>query len=139
MDIEKVIQDLNRRFAAPLPEFYKRRIIFWYDEDREFEDKLDEITLTNAKLVALNGHNAFAIKKLLSYDDTSSNFLVYCPVSYDRPDDDWLIDIELYSEEFRADLISIWMDEMGLPSNFAMRKEVKHYQKFLMPRSAELR
>ena len=130
MDIEKVIQDLNRRFAAPLPEFYKRRIIFWYDEDREFEDKLDEITLTNAKLVALNGHNAFAIKKLLSYDDTSSNFLVYCPVSYDRPDDDWLIDIELYSEEFRADLISIWMDEMGLPSNFAMRKEVKHYQKF---------
>ena len=113
-----------------MPEFYKRRIIFWYDEDREFEDKLDEITLTNAKLVALNGHNAFAIKKLLSYDDTSSNFLVYCPVSYDRPDDDWLIDIELYSEEFRADLISIWMDEMGLPSNFAMRKEVKHYQKF---------
>ena len=130
MDIEKVIQELNRRFAAPLPEFYQRRIIFWYDEDREFEDKLDEITLTNAKLVALNGHNAFAIKKLLSYDDTSSNFLVYCPVSYDRPDADWLIDIELYSEEFRADLISIWMDEMGLPSNFAMRKEVKHYQKF---------
>ena len=130
MDIEKVIQDLNRRFTAPLPEFYQRRIIFWYDEDREFEDKLDEITLTNAKSVALNGHNAFTVKKLLSYDDTSSNFLVYCPVSYDRPDDNWLIDIELYSEEFRADLISIWMDEMGLTSNFAMRKEVKHYRKF---------
>ena len=31
MDAEKIIQDLNRRFAAPLPEFYKRRIIFWYD------------------------------------------------------------------------------------------------------------
>ena len=130
MDANNITQDLHRRFAAPLPEFYQRRIIFWYDEDREFEDKLDEITLTNAKLVALNGHNAFAIKKLLSYDDTSSNFLVYCPVSYDRPDDNWLIDIELYSEEFRADLISIWMDEMGLTSNFAMRKEVKHYRKF---------
>ena len=37
MDIEKVIQDLNRRFAAPLPEYYHRRIIFWHDEDREFE------------------------------------------------------------------------------------------------------
>lgn len=23
MDTDKVIQDLNRRFAAPLPEFYK--------------------------------------------------------------------------------------------------------------------
>ena len=28
MDAEKIIQDLNRRFAAPLPEFYKRRVIF---------------------------------------------------------------------------------------------------------------
>ena len=32
-DPDKVIQELNRRFAAPLPEFYNRRIIFWYDED----------------------------------------------------------------------------------------------------------
>ena len=30
MDTDKIIQDLNRRFAAPLPEFYQRRIIFWY-------------------------------------------------------------------------------------------------------------
>lgn len=57
MDTEKVLADLNRRFAAPLPEFYKRRIIFWKDEDREFEDKLDEITLTNAKLIVLTGKN----------------------------------------------------------------------------------
>ena len=41
MDTDKVIQDLNRRFAAPLPEFYQRRIIFWNDEDKEFEDKLE--------------------------------------------------------------------------------------------------
>lgn len=39
--------------------------------------------------------------------------------------DNWLLDVELYSEEFRADLISIWMDEMGLISNPAMRKQVK--------------
>ena len=67
MDADKVIQDLNRRFAAPLPEFYNRRIIFWYDEDGEFEDKLDEITLENANLVALTNTNNFAVKKLLSY------------------------------------------------------------------------
>ena len=53
MDTDKVIQDLNRRFAAPLPEFYQRRIIFWYDEDKEFEDKLGEVVLENAKVIAL--------------------------------------------------------------------------------------
>ena len=45
MDTDKVVQDLNRRFAAPLPELYKCRIIFWYDEDKEFEDKLNEVVL----------------------------------------------------------------------------------------------
>ena len=60
MDTEKIIQDLERRFAAPLPEFYKRRIIVWHDEDREFEDKLSEIALTDAKIVALTGMNYFS-------------------------------------------------------------------------------
>ena len=36
MDIDTIKQDLIRRFAAPLPEFYQRRIIFWYDEERKF-------------------------------------------------------------------------------------------------------
>lgn len=130
MDADKVIQDLNRRFAAPLPEFYQRRIIFWYDEDQEFADKLDEIVLENAKTVILTGSNAFAVKKLLNHDDLTSNYLVYSPVSYNRQDDNWLLDIELYSEEFRADLISIWMDEMDIPSTPAMRKQVKHYRKY---------
>lgn len=130
MDSEKIVQELNQRFAAPLPEFYKRRIVFWYDEDKEFEDKLDEILLTNAKLVALTGTNNFEIKKLLGVDDITSNYLVYCPLSYDKPEDNWLIDIELYSEEFRADLISIWMDEMGIPATPALRKQVKAYRKY---------
>ena len=130
MDSDKIIQELNQRFAAPLPEFYKRRIIFWYDEDGEFRERLDEVALNNAKLVALTGTNNFAVKKLLSVDDTTNNFLVYCPLSYEKPEDDWLLDIEMYSEEFRADLISIWIDEMGIPPTPAMRKLVKDYRKF---------
>ena len=40
MDTDKVIQDLNCKFAAPLPASYQRRIIFWYDEDKEFVVKM---------------------------------------------------------------------------------------------------
>ncbi len=139
MDTDKVIQDLNRRFAAPLPEFYQRRIIFWYDENKEFEDKLDEVVFENAKVVALTGNNAFSVKKLLSVDDLTTNYLVYSPLSYNRPDDNWLLDIELYSEEFRADLISIWMDEMGLASNPAMRKQVKNYRAYFNAKDRRLK
>ena len=130
MDSEKIVQELNQRFAAPLPEFYKRRLVFWYDEDKEFEDKLDEITLSNAKLIALTGSNNFEVKKFLGVDDVTSNYLVYCPLSYEKQEDNWLIDVELYSEEFRADLISIWMDEMGMPATPALRKLIKDYRKF---------
>ena len=139
MDTDKVIQDLNRRFAALLPEFYQRRIIFWYDEDKEFEDKLDEVVLENAKVIALTGNNAFSMKKLLSVDDLTTNYLVYSPLAYNRPDDNWLLDVELYSEEFRADLISIWMDEMGLASNPAMRKQVKNYRAYFNAKDRRLK
>ena len=129
-DIEKISQELNKRFAAPLPEFYKRRIIFWYDEDREFEDKVEDLTLDNARVLVLTGCNNFEAKKLLAVDDTISNYLVYCSLRYEKPEDNWLINIELYSEEFRADLNSIWMDEMGLPNNATVRRIVKGYREF---------
>lgn len=130
IDLDAVLLDLNRRFAVPLLEFYDRRIIFWYDEDREFEDKLDDLRLENATLVKLTGSNTFAVKKLLCEDDLTSNFLVYQPLSFDKPDDNWLVNVQLYSEEFRADLNSIWMEEMGLPSTPVIRQQVKGYRKF---------
>ena len=139
MDTDKIIQDLNRRFAVFLPEFYQRRIIFWYDEDKKFEDKLDEVVLENAKVIALTGNNAFSVKKLLSVDDLTTNYLVYSPCVYNRPDDNWLLDVELYSEEFRADLISIWMDEIGLISNPAMRKQVKNYRAYFNAKDRRLK
>ena len=130
MDIDMINQDLIRRFAAPLPEFYQRRIIFWYDEERAFEDQIGDLSLDGVKLLVLTGNNTFAAKKLLCEDDTTSNYLVYDPRPYMKDDDNWLINVQLYSEEFRADLNSIWMDEMSLPATAVVRSQVKRYNKF---------
>ncbi len=126
----EITDKLNRRFAEPLADFYKRRIIFWYDEDREFEDKVAELTLADAKLLILDGKNNFAAKKLLAADDTESNYLVYCPLRFQKEDDNWLLNISLYSEEYRADRNSMWMDEMGLPHQTHLRQKIKEYRKF---------
>ena len=69
----------------------------------------------------------------------TTNYLVYSPCVYNRPDDNWLLDVELYSEEFRADLISIWTDEMGLISNPAMRKQVKNYRAYFNAKDRRLK
>lgn len=130
MDFDKITQDLNKRFAAPLAEFYRRRIIFWRDEDREFEELVEGLELEQAKVLKLTGSNTFAAKKLLAADDTESNYLVYSPFATVAQEDNWLLNIELYSEEFRADLPSIQMEEMGLYGDSFMRGKVKDHRKF---------
>lgn len=127
INIEQTLRD---RFAAMLPDNYKRRIIFWQDPVGEFSDLVDELHLDGVKILKLTGRNNFAAKMLLSQTDTESNYLVYNPISYSDVSDDWLLDIELYSEEFSADLISIRMQELGMPSNAQLHKAMKKYSKF---------
>jgi hypothetical protein len=38
--------------------------------------------------------------------------------------------VQLYSEEFRADLVSIWLEEMGIENTANLRKTVKDYRPF---------
>ncbi|MGI6252175.1 MAG: BREX-1 system phosphatase PglZ type A [Aminivibrio sp.] len=129
---ETIKRRLAERFAESLPEFHKRRIVFWCDEDGEFADAIDGLELPRVNIVRLTGFNNFAVKKLLAHDDLTGDFLVYDPLSYERDQqDDWLLDIKLYSEEFRADLISLQMEELLVEPSSAMRKTMKVYAKFM--------
>ena len=131
MSIESINFTLSERFSAPLPEFYRRRIIFWKDEEREFERDIDELQLDGVHIVKLTGTNNFAVKKLLLHDDLDGNYLIYSPIAYADEQDNWLQDIEYYSEIFRADFISMQMEELHIEPSAAMRKTVKLYAKFL--------
>ena len=127
MDIKQTLKD---RFSKELKDNYKRRIIFWKDPDRQFFDSVDECCPDGVKLLKLTGKNSFNVKYTLSELDESSDYLVYDPLSYSDLKQDWLIDIELYSEEFRADLVSMRMQQLGLVDNVSMRQAVKEYGKF---------
>lgn len=131
MNIKKITQDLTDRFAASLPDFYKRRIVFWHDEDREFESMVDKVNIPDVTVVKLTGTNYFAVKKLLLHDDLTGNYLIYDPFVHERQQDNWLQDIELFSEEYRADYYSILMTDLHIDkNNVKMRQTVKLYDKF---------
>lgn len=122
---------LSERFAAPLQEFYKRRIVFWHDDESEFREEVDKLELPGVSIVKLTGGNNFAVKKLLTTDDLTGDYLVYDPLTYDsKHKEDWLLDIRLYSEVFRADLVSLQMEELLVEPSSAMRKTMKLYAKF---------
>ncbi|MGX6979340.1 BREX-1 system phosphatase PglZ type A [Vagococcus elongatus] len=130
MDLEEILKDLEKRFKEPYPEFYKRRIIFWKDEEREFEDAIDTISIQDVRVLKMAKNNKFIVKKLLSFDDQESDFLVYCPFYFDNIEDNWIRDIMRYSEDFRADLGSIQTKEMNLPDTITIRQSVKEYKKY---------
>lgn len=129
MAIEDIKKELEQRFAEPLEDFYKRRIIFWNDEDGDFKEEVADLELSNAKILMLDSTNQFESKKILSFDDQNSNFLVYNPLITD-PEHDWFLDIKLYSDEYRADQTSRWMQDMHIVNTPELRKEVKYYKGF---------
>lgn len=137
MPYKDIQKRLEERFSTPLSDFYERRIIFWKDEDREFESVFDELELNGVSKIKLDGSNTFEVKMLLSVDDLTGNYLVYSPISYDHPEDNWLLNIELYSEEFRSDLTSLRMSSLGIEDTPVLRKTMKLYSKFFDSKARE--
>ncbi len=130
MTTETVQTHLQERFAAPLREFYTRRIIFWQDPDGECEELVDTLHLDGVTVVKLTGQNNFAVKRQLLETDPDGNYLVYNPIVYADVRDNWLLDVELYSEEFRADLLSMRMAQLDMPLSAEARRAVKQYARF---------
>ena len=65
MAMDNVMLALRRRFAAPLPEYYQRRVIFWQDEEREFDGRVEALVPDHVRLLRLDRANAFAVKRAL--------------------------------------------------------------------------
>ena len=130
MATNDIKQNLINTFNKPLDEFYKRRIVFWNDYDKEFESFVDELELDNVKIIKLNGKNNFSTKKLILNDEPLTNFLIYNPNRYKKEEDNWLLDIELYSDTFKADYLSSLIDELNIPDSINIRNTLKEYSKF---------
>lgn len=125
-EIKKILEEnLNRE-----PINSKRRnIIFWYDEEAEFAEDINELELSNAKIILLSNSNSFYIKYLLEKEDIDSNYLIYSPNPKPTPRENWLLDIEKYSEEFSTDKATVIMRDLGVKDE-SLRNVFKKYIKF---------
>ena len=113
MEKDKISELLEYRFNLVSEYPKKRHIIFWYDSQSNFKEIVESLELSNAKVIILKKEqnrkeeiidtNIFFTKYTLECLDTESNFLIYSP--FPRPNDreNFLIDIEKYSEFFEAD------------------------------------
>ena len=123
-------ETLNARFRAPLKEFYRRRILVWRDEAGEFAETVKELQLDNARVLTMEKDGMFQLRRQIEVDYAEENLLIYCPLTFEKPQDNWLLDVFLYSEEFRADYWSLVFDEIGVENSRETREYARSVSAF---------
>jgi len=124
MDIEQIKETLNRIFREK-----KKRILFWYDGEKEFDEILPSLQLDNTTILRLDENSALELKIKLESEDTTGKYVLYAPFHEPPPEDDWLFDIRLYSYTFHADKASILLKELNL-ENQSIRPYLKKRKAF---------
>lgn len=110
MDINQVKETLAGIFREK-----KKRIVFWYDAEKEFEESLASLQFDDdVTILRLDEHAALELKIKLEIEDTRGLFILYAPCGEPAPEEDWLFDIRLYSYTFHADPASILLKELNL-------------------------
>ncbi len=109
MDTTQIQTALDRIFNTE-----GQRIVFWNDPEREFQNALPFILLDQVTVLRLDEIGALEAKIRIEQDDPTGRYLLYAPTEEPDYEQDWLLDIRLYSRSFRADRASIILDELGL-------------------------
>src|SRR6516162_1035181 len=125
------MSDLNQITTALERLFYEegQRIVFWNDPDQEFQMTFSMLELKDVTTLRLDGVGALEAKVRLERDEPTRKFLLYSPCEEPEYENDWLLDIRLYSRSFRADRSSILLMELGL-LNQTLRSHVADRRKF---------
>ena len=123
-DLDQINTALERLFHEE-----GQRIVFWNDPDQEFQSTLPFVMLEGVTTLRLDRVGALEVKLRLERDEPRSKFLLYAPNEEPDYEDDWLLDIRLYSRSFRADRASILLQEMGLV-NLHLRTHIAERRKF---------
>lgn len=129
MRLPEIEAQLAAVFTSRPERGQQRHIVFWYDDHAEFADDVPKLDLGDVKILTLTGRNNYQIKRILEVDDLANNFLVYSPSPRPKPEDNWLLDIELYSEHFTADRLDIIMRELGM-DNWELRPVMEKHKRF---------
>lgn len=114
MNINEIQTTLAEKFAEPLKDGEKRKIIYWMDKEESFKEAFDEIKIKGVLNHFLNQGNYFYTKYLLEEEKTENHFLVYTTENIDDVKENWLMDNVLYSQKFFADEVSILMRDFGI-------------------------
>lgn len=129
MDSSQLTKGLHQAFFSE-----NHRLVFWYDPEQSFPDELSSLDLPSVQVLDMAGESSLSVKLKLELEDRDAKYLLYFPHAEPVPEDDWLLDIKLYSGRFYADRISMIFNELGL-TRHVLREHLTQRQAFLASRN----
>lgn len=112
------LDEIENRINSIFTEDYNRQIIFWYDENKEFFEDIENIQLNNAKLHILKENNLIQTKYKIEFEDKESNYLIYAPFTQPNDNDNYLADLVHYAVPFSADKIEMIAQSLNIPPEY---------------------
>lgn len=123
MNLQTIQERLNKEFLGD-----KRKLIFWYDDNGEFAEDIENLVLDHAKVYRLTEDNILYTKYFLECQDQTSNYLIYAPFSKPRDRDNHLADMFYYSQEFSTDRVTLLCSTYGIPQKH--KDQLSKYSEF---------
>ena len=128
MKAEQVDQALHQKFVTE-----GERLVFWHDPNGEFTDYVEgglAANIADVQVLDVAVLGGLSAKLRLEQEDRTGKYLVYSTGAVPPAEEDWLLDIRLYSVQFHADVASLWLQELGL-SSLSLRDHLKGRVTFL--------
>ncbi len=109
--------------------FEQERIVFWYDADRDMRDTFEALALPGVEKVEIKD-NEFGLKYRILRKEPNQKFLIYNHGPEPAMKDNWLLDVQLATAMFKADQAAIWVQELGIPTQYdaAVRDHMEFYR-----------
>lgn len=109
---------MSDRFAASLRQLFEdKRLVFWYDADRDMRAEFEAVDLPGVTKLEI-ANNEFGLKYRILRQEPKGRFLLFKDGPEPEMTDNWLLDLQLASAVFKADQAAIWLAELGLPLQF---------------------
>jgi uncharacterized protein (TIGR02687 family) len=120
----------TQRIHSALAALYQDcTVVFWHDVDSEFSTSVDELQIEGVQIIRLDNSAALRVKLQLE-GDPNQRWLLYSNQPEPEHAKDWLLDVRLRAKPFRADSMSILLEDLGLATQ-SLRVHLKERAKFL--------
>lgn len=126
---EVLITKLNEKFSVSSERNRKRKIIFWYDALKDYEDLIDELELENTEIIKYD-NNSIWIKYHIEKEEANKNIVIYLPFERFKMADNNLLDIETANSDLVLTInpTTMRLRDLGLENDCS--NIVQKYSKF---------